>query len=56
MLDQIGGVTFDGKGDLENWLNEFFDTTTADFWRIGINKLVERWEEVVNSNGGYIIG
>uniref|UniRef100_A0A7I4YAE2 Histone-lysine N-methyltransferase SETMAR n=1 Tax=Haemonchus contortus TaxID=6289 RepID=A0A7I4YAE2_HAECO len=56
MLNQIGGVTFDGGGDLKNWLNKFFDTTAVDFWRIGINKLVEGWEEVGSSNGGYIIG
>ncbi|XGW13966.1 hypothetical protein V3C99_000330, partial [Haemonchus contortus] len=46
MLNQMRGVTFDGKGDLKNWLNKFFDSTTADFWRIAINKWVERWEEV----------
>ncbi|UYV74256.1 hypothetical protein LAZ67_11002652 [Cordylochernes scorpioides] len=33
----------------------FFDTRPGDFWRNGINKLVERWEEVVNNNGEYII-
>ena len=27
----------------------------ADFWRNGFNQLVDRWAEVVNSNGEYII-
>ena len=55
LSNQMRGVTFDGEEDLKNWLNNFFDTRPGDFWRNGINKLVERWEEVVNSNGEYII-
>lgn len=55
MSNQMRGVTFDGEEDLKNWLNNFFDTRPGDFWRNGINKLVERWAEVVNSNGEYII-
>ena len=49
------GVTFDNKEDLKNWLNKFFDIRPRDFWRNSINKLVKRWEEIVNSNGEYII-
>lgn len=49
------GVTFDGEKDLENWLNNFFDTRPSDFWRNGINRLVESGQEVVDSNSEYII-
>ena len=49
------GITFNNKEDLKNWLNKFFNTRPGDFWQNSINKLVERWEEVVNSNGEYII-
>ena len=55
LSNQMRGVTFDGEEDFKNCLNNFFDTRPGDFWRNGINKLVERWEEVVNSNGEYII-
>lgn len=48
-------VTFDNEEDLKTWLHNFFDTRASDFWRNGIDKLVERWEAVVNSNGEYII-
>ena len=48
-------VTFDNEEDLKNWLNKFFDTRPRDFWWNNIDKLVERWEEVLNSNGKYII-
>ncbi|UYV66440.1 hypothetical protein LAZ67_4001681 [Cordylochernes scorpioides] len=55
MSNHMRGTTFDDEEDLKTWLNNFFDTRPGDFWRNGINKLVERWEEVVNNNGEYII-
>ncbi|UYV77321.1 hypothetical protein LAZ67_15000497 [Cordylochernes scorpioides] len=55
MSNHMIGTTFDDEEDLKPWLNNFFDTRPDDFWRNGINKLVERWEEVVNNNGEYII-
>ena len=55
LSNHMRGVTFDNEEDFKNWLNKFFDTRPRNFWRNGIDKLVERWEEVVNSNGEYII-
>ncbi|UYV74835.1 hypothetical protein LAZ67_12001208 [Cordylochernes scorpioides] len=55
MSNHMRGTTFDDEEDLKTWLNNFFDTGPGDFWRNGINKLVERWEDVVNKNGEYII-
>ncbi|UYV81703.1 hypothetical protein LAZ67_20002055 [Cordylochernes scorpioides] len=55
MSNHMRGTDFDDEGDLKTWLNNFFDTRPDDFWWNGINKLVERWEEVVNNNGEYII-
>lgn len=55
LSNEMRGVTFKNEEDLKNWLNKFFETRTGDFWRNGINKLVERWEQVVNNNGDYII-
>ncbi|UYV66399.1 hypothetical protein LAZ67_4001546 [Cordylochernes scorpioides] len=46
MSNHMRGTTFDDEEDLKTWLNNF-DTRPGDFWRNGINKLVERWEEVV---------
>ena len=53
LLNHMRGVTFDNKEDLKNWVNKFFDTRPRDFWQN--DKLVKRWEEVVNSNREYII-
>ena len=55
LLNHMWGVTFNNEEDLKNWLNKFFNTRPGDFWWNDIDKLVERWEEVVNSNGEYII-
>ena len=55
LSNHMRGVTFDNEEDLKNRRNKFFDIRPGDFWRNGIDKLVERWEEVVNSNGEYII-
>ncbi|UYV66819.1 hypothetical protein LAZ67_4002984 [Cordylochernes scorpioides] len=49
MSNHMRGTTFDEEEDLKTWLNNFFDTRPDDFWRNGINKLVERWEEVGNA-------
>ena len=41
--------------ELKAWLDEFFQSKTKDFYREGIEKLVERWGKVVDMNGEYII-
>ena len=47
--NQMIDVYFDSEEVLNNWLNNFFDNRTSDFWQNGINKLVDRWEEAVNN-------
>jgi len=47
------GVSF--NTDAEAWLDEFFESKTGDFYQRDIENLVERWEEVVNNKGEYII-
>ena len=55
LSNHMSNEIFDNQGDLERWLNNFFESRPADFWRNGIDKLVERWEQVVNNYGDYII-
>ena len=47
------GVIFDDDEDLKKWLTNYFESGTADFWCSGIDKLVDRWEQVVNNDGEY---
>lgn len=54
LSNHLRGVTFNNDKDLENWLTNFFESRPGDFWRNGINKLVERWEQVINNDGDYI--
>lgn len=53
--NQMRGVTFTNDEDLKTWLDHFFQNQTENFWRKGIDKLVGRWEQVVNNCGEYII-
>jgi len=43
------------NAELRVWLDEFFESKPGDFYKRGIENLVERWEEVVNNKGKYII-
>ncbi|CAH2106531.1 unnamed protein product [Euphydryas editha] len=55
LSNHMRSVSFDREEGFKNLLNNIFDTRPDDFWQNGIEKLVERWEEVVNSNGECII-
>lgn len=55
LSNHLQGVSFKNENDLETWLDDFFGSRTADFYRRGIDKLVQRWEEVIKKNGDYII-
>ena len=36
-------VSFNNDAELKTWLDRFFESKTKDFYREGIEKLVERW-------------
>ena len=48
------GVSFNNDEELKTSLDQFFDSKPTDVYCRGIEKLVERWEEVVNNDGEYI--
>lgn len=50
----LSGVSFNDEAELENWLRQWFASKDRAFYRRGIEKLVERWTEVVNNGGEYI--
>ena len=55
LSNDLRGVSFNNDVELRAWLEEFFEIRPGDFYRRGIEKLVKRWEQVVNDNGEYII-
>lgn len=44
---------FKNQNDVETAFNDFVASRKPDFYLIGINKLVSRWEKCVQSNGCY---
>ncbi|KFD66184.1 hypothetical protein M514_10590, partial [Trichuris suis] len=52
----LRGVSFNNDEDLQKWLSDFFSSKPPHFYRLGIEQLASRWEEVVNSEGKYIVG
>jgi hypothetical protein len=56
LSNNLRGVSFNNDAELQNWLDDFFTTKPADFFKRGIGNLPERWETVVNNGGEYIIG
>jgi len=46
---------FDNRRDLESELDDFFRSQPADFWMHGIRSLPDRWRQVVDIDGTYIL-
>ena len=46
---------FDDENDLKMDLVKFFGQTSQDFYKLGILSLPERWRQVVDNNGAYIV-
>ena len=46
---------FDDENDFKMNLVEFFRQKSQDLYECGIPSLPERWRQVVDSNGAYIV-
>ncbi|KFD64785.1 hypothetical protein M514_02438 [Trichuris suis] len=54
----LRGVSFNNDENLQKWLSDFFFSSSSKlphFYRLGIEQVASRWEEVVNSEGEYIV-
>ena len=49
------GKEYPSRAALETDLQYFYSSEHADFYKSGTNKLVKRWENVIHSDGYYII-
>jgi [histone H3]-lysine36 N-dimethyltransferase SETMAR len=49
----LKGQQFDGIEELREALQGFFNSKNADFYRRGIEKLTEKWKEVIAVDGDY---
>jgi len=46
---------FENENDLKQYLQEFFDSKSSEFYASGIHDLPRRWREVIDTSGEYIV-
>ena len=46
---------FTGVDHITSTLAEFFDSQPAEFWQRGIQSLPDRWRQVIDAQGEYIV-
>lgn len=55
LSNALKDISFDNEDELENWLREWFANKPVKFFKQGFEKLPDRWVEVINNGGDYII-
>ncbi|GFN99464.1 transposase [Plakobranchus ocellatus] len=50
----LGGMAFETEDDLISELRNWFDALDVDFFRIGINSLLSRWQKCIDLHGDYV--
>jgi len=51
----LNGKNFNNEDDVKSHLGQFFAAKNQKFYERGIMMLPERWQEVIDKNGQYII-
>jgi len=55
LANNLRDKKFDKKEDLKIYLEKFFNQKSQGFYKRGICSLPERWKQVVDTNGSYIV-
>ncbi|GFO37225.1 histone-lysine N-methyltransferase SETMAR [Plakobranchus ocellatus] len=50
----LGGMAFETEDDLISELRNCFDNLYVDFFRMGINSLLSRWQKCIDLHGDYV--
>ncbi|GFO17036.1 histone-lysine N-methyltransferase SETMAR [Plakobranchus ocellatus] len=50
----LGGMTFKTEDDLISELRNWFNNLDVDFFRVGINSLLSRWQKCIDLHGDYV--
>ncbi|GFO38610.1 transposase [Plakobranchus ocellatus] len=50
----LGGMAFETEDDLISKLRNWFDNLDVDFFRVGINSLLSRWQKCIDLHGDYV--
>lgn len=54
MQIDLADIRFQNAGEVRKWIDNWIAKKDKDFFRRGINKLPERWREVIANEGEYI--
>lgn len=54
LSNDLAGASFKTDAELEKWLEVWFAHQDPSFYRHGIEKLVERWQTVIDKEGNYV--
>ncbi|GFO14714.1 histone-lysine N-methyltransferase SETMAR [Plakobranchus ocellatus] len=49
-----GGMAFETEDDLISESRNWFDNLDVDFFRMGINSLLSRWQKCIDLHGDYV--
>ena len=55
LQNHLNGQTFQNDDEIEEFLGNWFANLEPDFFRRGIQKLPDRWREIIANGGEYII-
>lgn len=55
MQKVLAGKKFENRHEIEIWVSKFFESRQADFFKKGIYSLRERWGQVIDLCGEYIL-
>ncbi|GFO33979.1 histone-lysine N-methyltransferase SETMAR [Plakobranchus ocellatus] len=50
----LGGMVLETEDDLISELRNWFDNLDVDFFRVGINSLLSRWQKCIDLHGDYV--
>ncbi|GFO39048.1 histone-lysine N-methyltransferase SETMAR [Plakobranchus ocellatus] len=50
----LGGMAFETEDDLISELRNWFDNLDVDFFRVGINSLLSRWQKCIDLHRDYV--
>ena len=55
LQNSLNGKNFNALEDYKRHLEQLFAPKDKKFWEDGVMKLPERWQEVVEQNGEYVV-
>ena len=55
LSNTMNNLPFANQNELKTWLGEYFEGQPAEYYAQGIRELPNRWRQVIDNNGDYIL-